>query len=833
MNQPPPSRDPGEDAASGHATRSTRVMGIRHHGPGSARSVVASLEDEPPDVVLVEGPPEAAKILGLAGREEMRPPVALLIYAPKEPQLGIWYPMAEFSPEWQAIRWAIIHEVPVRLIDLPAAVALARIRDGQARARTGHESLDESEGAGDPQAVASGPGPAETGRADTETEGADPDGHVDAPDDDPLSELAAAAGYDDAERWWEDVVEHRGGSPFDQIEHAMRAMREAAPPGREQIHEDQREAQMRMGIRAARKEGFEQIAVVCGAWHVPALTDMPSIAHDRALVKGLPKIAVEATWVPWTNGRLALRSGYGAGVRSPGWYHHVFTSSPEVLIPSWLSKTARLLRDRDLDAPPAMVVDAVRLTDALASIRHRPLPGLDEVLDATQATLCGGNQEPLVLVHEDLVVGDVLGSVPQDTPSVPIAADLAREQRRVRLKPEAGNKLIDLDLRRQVGLDRSHLLRRLNLLEVRWGALADDPTHAQGTFHELWELAWAPELALALIDASGFGTTIAGAATARSIHLADRTERLATLTELIEECLLADLPRAVDHLVTVLSGRAAVDRDATHLMEALGPLARVLRYGSVRAQHSGVVAPVVHSMALHAAIGLPLACASLDDAAAARLVGLVSSTSSAIGTLSVGELSDAWAAALAKLADQAGLHKLLAGRVVRLLVDSGRFDHDEVAVRLSLVLSAGTHPAEAAAWIEGFLSGSGLLLVHDQRLLELIDDWLSSHDDETFCAVLPLLRRAVSAFEAGERRAIQRVVKQQVPGALAGNRGIGVGASKDVSGARFDHGQADAALPVVELLLGLDAGDPGARPAPGSGSEAPSVLNGDPRGTTA
>ena len=39
---------------------------------------------------------------------------------------------------------------------------------------------------------------------------------------------------------------------------------------------------------------------------------------DAALLKGLPKAKVAATWVPWTYGRLATASGYGAGVSSPG-----------------------------------------------------------------------------------------------------------------------------------------------------------------------------------------------------------------------------------------------------------------------------------------------------------------------------------------------------------------------------------------------------------------------------------------------------------------------------------------------------------------------------------
>ena len=56
------------------------VLGIRHHGPGSARVVVRALGKLKPDAVLIEGPPDAAEITVLAGHKEMKPPVALLVY---------------------------------------------------------------------------------------------------------------------------------------------------------------------------------------------------------------------------------------------------------------------------------------------------------------------------------------------------------------------------------------------------------------------------------------------------------------------------------------------------------------------------------------------------------------------------------------------------------------------------------------------------------------------------------------------------------------------------------------------------------------------------------
>ena len=101
------------------------VFGIRHHGPGSARSLERALDELQPDTVLIEGPPEADALLALAAREDMEPPVALLTYVPDEPARAAFYPFARFSPEWRAIRYALDHDVPVRFMDLPAANKMA------------------------------------------------------------------------------------------------------------------------------------------------------------------------------------------------------------------------------------------------------------------------------------------------------------------------------------------------------------------------------------------------------------------------------------------------------------------------------------------------------------------------------------------------------------------------------------------------------------------------------------------------------------------------------------------------------------------------------------
>src|SRR5258706_13788547 len=116
-----------------------------------------------------------------------------------------------------------------------------------------------------------------------------------------------------------------------------------------------REAAMRQGILAAVRAGHQRIGVVCGAWHVPALTSLPPARADIDLLRGLPRVKASATWVPWTAHRLTYASGYGAGVASPGWYAHLWRSQDRIA-ERWVARVAALLREADLAASPASAV---------------------------------------------------------------------------------------------------------------------------------------------------------------------------------------------------------------------------------------------------------------------------------------------------------------------------------------------------------------------------------------------------------------------------------------------------------------------------------------------
>ncbi len=83
------------------------VFGVRHHGPGSARARARPRQARSPTIILIEGPPDAADVIQFAAHQEMSPPVALLVYENDAPSSAVYYPFATFSPEWQALRWAL------------------------------------------------------------------------------------------------------------------------------------------------------------------------------------------------------------------------------------------------------------------------------------------------------------------------------------------------------------------------------------------------------------------------------------------------------------------------------------------------------------------------------------------------------------------------------------------------------------------------------------------------------------------------------------------------------------------------------------------------------
>ncbi|WNJ19720.1 DUF5682 family protein [Pontibacter sp. G13] len=693
----------------------THIFGIRHHGPGSARMLARALEELQPDCILIEGPPEGDKLIHHITHPDMVPPVALLLYHPKAIDRAVYYPFAEFSPEWQAIRHGLRHQVHTQFMDLSP----------------GYYWPKDNEPAGE---IPLAP-----------------------PKQDLLGRIAEVAGYPKGESWWEETVERR----YDQADHfealneligTVRAQLEETHPT--DLHTLRREAMMRKHIRAAMKK-FDRIAVVCGAFHGPALATLPAAKADNALLKGMKKAKYVATWIPWTYERLSYFSGYGAGVTSPALYELLFEHDREGLVQTWMTRVARLFRSEDMDGSPAHVIEAVRLAEALALLRGHTVPGLDELFEAVQTVFCFGDDAPLELVQQQLIIGDNMGTVPDDAPTLPLQAHIRALQKRLRLAVSNSASTVELDLRKPFHLEKSHFLHRLQLLGIKWANPAESRA-SLGTFRETWQLKWRPEHEIQVVEAATWGNTLPQASATKVRQILKNGPTLPQLAELLEQLFRAELPDEVYRVSRALSEEVALDADVRHLMGTLPALVRMMRYGDVRKTQSEQVEEVLKAILPRICIGLPNACRNLDEDHQTELfeqfIALNQAMQIALGLPAFSAFQPNWKGLLLQLGNMELSAPKLSGLANRLAFEQELQPLGETATAMQRALSIGTEPAIAAAWVSGFLHGSALLLIHNPTLWDLLDEWIGELPDARFEECLPLLRRTFSQFAPGERR---------------------------------------------------------------------------------
>lgn len=723
--------------------KDTSFFGIRHHGPGSADSLVKALDELKPVAVLIEGPADASALLPMLADPAMRPPVALLCYPEDDPGATSFWPFGEFSPEYQAALWAVRNKAALRFIDLPSTERVPAAAPPKPEGEGEAGELDH-----EPELVANRP----EGEAEAEhlaDEVADEPPHM----RDPIGTLARAAGYEDGESWWSDVIEQNPvpGPIFAAVADAMTALREGEP--RLPQFEARREAHMRLAIAGAEKEFDGPIAVVCGAWHVPALKAKIPRKDDQALVKGMSRKKAAMTFAPWTSPRLAFGLGYGAGVAAPGWSKHLWemrgrTDGTSV----WLARIAAVLRTKGHLISTASLIEAQRLAIALAAIRERPKAGFEELREAAVAALFAGDPALWRTIEAELLLGNEVGEIPPDVPLAPLIEDLQRCQKEARLKPEALERELAVDLRSESGLYRSTLLHRLNALGVPWGTLAD-AGRSRGTFRERWVLRWEPEHAVRLVENLIHGPTIAKAANGRLIHSLGEAESLDALAKLVQSAITADLDEAAAAGLAALEQRAALSSNCQEMLASIPPLADVARYGQARPADAARLVGLLERLTVEAAIALPHAARDLDPEAASSLVAALRSAASAVELVEAdAAIVEAWRKGLGDVLDSPRSTPLVAGCAAHLLYEAEALKAEEAGVLLERRLSPGTAVVDAAGFFEGFFSGAAQRLIYDEPLRAAVNRWLENLDQETFVAHLPLLRRVFSGLDAMERR---------------------------------------------------------------------------------
>lgn len=794
------------------------LLGIRHHGPGSSRHVVEYLKNHKPDLILIEAPQDAEILLPFLQRPDLKPPVAMFGYQIDSTQNSVFYPFASFSPEWQAMQYAKNNDVPVQFMDLPLTNLLALHAKQQEEEKAKLKDEENLESNNQPTDTAEkNEDKAEDNTSleddldstkvsedpNLQQEECEPDYYTE-----PLDYLASIDGISDGELWWEINIEQRrdGKDVFEAVQVAITELREALPckDTASSYRESLREAWMRKVLRAAQKQ-YENIVVVCGAWHVPALHKMPTVKADNELLKGLPKVKVGLTWVPWTYSRLSFRCGYGAGINSPGWYHHLFYYYKDDG-ERWLTKVASLLRKAGQDISVAHVIETFNLAHSLAALRNLSHPSLNEFNEAITTVMGFGDSIVLDQIRPKLIVSDRLGKIPNDVPKVPLVHDVLMQLKKLRLTFEI-ERTITLDLRKQLDLDRSIFFNRLNLLGINWAQL--EATSSTNTFKEQWKIDYHPELMILLIERSIYGSTVELALTAFVQEHIQECSQPSVLTELLYKLIPCDMPQLVMDLTARLDTVAAGSGDILELMDTIPSLVKIIRYGSVRKFDVTPISKMLYTLVVRVLAGGVLVCINIDADVAKQIEKTINQANYAVKTLDNEEITELWLNLMQNLQLSQNVHPLLVGMALRILREHNAMQRSDLEQAISFYTSFSNEPKDMAFWLEGFLYKSGVVLCHDNELWMLVNNFLQQLDEQSFIELLPILRRTFNAFEDSELSQLSNKAYSYYTSTAGGN--LQVAGSNNISSissqklelSDLDMQNAMRSVSVVASLLGI------------------------------
>lgn len=710
---------------------------VRHHSPRSSATLRALLDAVCPALVLVEGPCDASPLIDVLVDAATLPPIAILGYATAgEPCSALW-PLAAYSPEWQALRWAAEHGVPARFIDVPVGVALAHDRHATSEPTTSEPATSE---------------PA-------------------AAPFDPHQAAAQARGLRSFEELWEACFEAPAYDPHE-LRAALLAHADVVRHAHPVPWHRARDAFMAERITAAIAEGTppERIVAVVGAAHAAALV---AGDVDPALLAMLPAPQPAAvTVIPYSFPRLAAQAGYGAGNRAPQYYqlaHDAGCDFRRATLETLLGFAADL-RDRGFSASLADAIEAYRLARALADLRDKLEPGLDEVREACVAALCQGDEGPVDAFLWRRVLGHRVGQVAQRIGRTSLQEEFWREVGLRGLPRDDRPEEVALLLREPRAMETSVFLHRLRLCGVPYATYngtykgkgpTDDEKADPGGYgalsrlRESWDAQWTPATDVALVERIALGSTLEQVTERILAERLDEALTTGHAAAVLLEAVVASCPRPAADAMEACDRLATTDDDLPSLARACLSLSGLVSYGTSRDALLGqgsqaTLRALCRKTFDRAVLRVRPACVGDDDA-----IGPIPRALQTLHDIALAQPEvdrDAWLTALHALVEDYVIHPTPAGVATALLYLCRALVEDDVATLVAQRLSDRLHPWAGAAYLEGFLRVNAMVLVQSRAVVQTLDAWLTAIEPDAFRNVLPLLRRALAALGAVERR---------------------------------------------------------------------------------
>lgn len=696
-----------------------KTFGIRHFSPAGAYFVRKFLNENRPDVVLIEGPADFDFLMDDIVSKNLLPPFAIMAYTKEVPIETVLYPFAVYSPEYQAILWARENNKECHFFDLESNIML------------GLESKNEDE-------IIS-----------------------DAPDK--IYDKEKTLDFD-MESFWERVLEqsedmnaYKSGSAL--FGESLRNEDEVS------LRDIIRESFMKRKIKEIIDSGIdsEKIVAITGAFHTSAIQSLDGAMTDKEY-DSLKKKDSNITLMPYSYYRLSKRTGYGAGNTAPAYYELLwqgFIKNDKTYHErKYLSLLAKYMREHGGIVSSAQVIEATMLSRSIANLRGGSIPTLVDLKDAGITCMGGGSFGEMAMGFAQSDIGTKIGVVPQESMKTSIQSDFLSRLKALKLEKykELVATPLQLDLRENLrvkskesaflDLNRSFFLYRLVTLGIDFAKIERN-RQDNATWAENWILQWTPEAEIQIVESVLKGDTIDEAV---AFVLGERLNNAISISEIadiIEAAFNCGIPKIVEGAGRKLDEMASGAVSIHEIAVTTSKLSDMILFGDIRKLDRKPLEPIVKRLCIRAALILAGESAC-DDMAAVILVEDIQSIHN-VFVLHDFLDKDLWFDKLMEVSNRDDLNTKISGLATAILLDTGKTDENTLRIEVARRLSAGM-PAELGAnWFSGLSIRNHYALIGRLTLWESLSEYMDSLDEEEFRRSLVFLRRAFVDYSSKEK----------------------------------------------------------------------------------
>jgi hypothetical protein len=467
---------------------------IRHHSPACSYHLLQVLDQYNPEIVLIEGPEMANKLIPVLADEATKPPISLY-YSYQDQQnpnkrASFYYPMLQFSPEYAVLKQASKQGIPVQFIDLNS-----RSKDEDTLAKLTKTSFQDESLLADSQFMIS------------------------------LCHKLHCRGFNEL---WEKVFEIEGITKttigFAQEVFTYCTLSRLCYND-EQLQEEghlAREDFMRNCIAQA-KARYKRILVVTGGFHTYGL-----VASQEKQEKVAGKQEGEEQIYPmvYTFQEADQLNGYASGMPYVNYYQQIWKQlsgrkPTEVFKQSnlfMISTLSKELRKNEETISTSDGIEAYAMIQGLAQLRQKREGGVYELQDGIRTAFVKGedsfaNVKPLELLSA-LLTGNEIGEVAPNEFIPPIVKDFKESCSNLKLHMKTtGQHRKQLDLySNEKHREISHLLHCATYLDVGFATKKSGPDFVNyidiHRVRENWTYTYTSLVEARLVEYASYGGTV-------------------------------------------------------------------------------------------------------------------------------------------------------------------------------------------------------------------------------------------------------------------------------------------------------------------------------------